>query len=73
MPCPPLILDLAAGSLAATLGALIVTRGMMYDMGFLISDQLVTNFVSHFWLERRGRAFRFHRGFSGVPGVATLW
>ncbi|KAH8892807.1 MFS general substrate transporter [Thozetella sp. PMI_491] len=67
---PLCIIGLAAGSFATTLGGLIVTQGILYGAGFVISYYPIVSFVSEFWIERRGMAFGLLCASSGVTGAA---
>lgn len=46
------ILGLVAGSFATVIGALIVTQGIMYGVGFLTFYYPILSMVNEFWIVR---------------------
>lgn len=56
-------------SFATTLGALIVTQGIMYGLGFLLIYFPIMNMVSEYWIARRDMAFGLTFSASGFSGV----
>ncbi|KAK5174559.1 uncharacterized protein LTR77_001640 [Saxophila tyrrhenica] len=67
---PICLLGLAAGSFARSLGALIVTQGVMYGLGFIIFYYPILSMVNEFWIVRRGMAYGLLCSASGVSGAA---
>jgi ABC-type uncharacterized transport system permease subunit len=67
------ILNLVAGSFATTVGALIFTQGLMYDMGFLAFYCSMLSMVNKFWIMRRGMVYGLFRSASGVFGIVMLF
>ncbi|KAI5198608.1 MFS general substrate transporter [Aureobasidium subglaciale] len=62
--------SLVAGSFADTMGALIVTQGVMYGVGYLIIFYPVVSMVNEWWVARRGLSWGILLGSSGASGVA---
>lgn len=60
---------LVAGSFANSLGTLIITQGVMYGFGFLIFYYPIIEFVSQYWVRRRGMAYGLLCSSSGVSGA----
>ncbi|KAL8660020.1 MAG: hypothetical protein Q9202_006846 [Teloschistes flavicans] len=71
---PLCILGLVAGSFANSVGALIVTQGVMYGSrnaaGFLILYWPILSVVNEWWISRRGMAFGFITSAAGASGIA---
>ncbi|KAL9578852.1 MAG: hypothetical protein Q9212_005459 [Teloschistes hypoglaucus] len=75
---PLCILGLVAGSFADSVGALIVTQGVMYGSlhseettaGFLILYWPILSVVNEWWISRRGMAFGFITSAAGASGIA---
>jgi predicted MFS family arabinose efflux permease len=67
---PMCITALVAGSFANSLGTLILTQGVMYGFGFLIFYYPIIEFVSQYWVRRRGMAYGLLCASSGVSGAA---
>ncbi|KAL8627222.1 hypothetical protein Q9189_007072 [Teloschistes chrysophthalmus] len=67
---PLCILGLVAGSFADSVGALIVTQGVMYGSGFLILYWPILSVVNEWWITRRGMAFGFITSAAGASGIA---
>ncbi|KAL8638176.1 MAG: hypothetical protein Q9228_004643 [Teloschistes exilis] len=67
---PLCILGLIAGSFADSVGALIVTQGVMYGSGFLILYWPILSVVNEWWITRRGMAFGFVTSAAGASGIA---
>ncbi|KAI4735786.1 MFS general substrate transporter [Aureobasidium sp. EXF-12298] len=61
---------MVAGSFADSIGALIVTQGVMYGVGYLIIFYPVVSMVNEWWVARRGLAWGILLGSSGASGVA---
>lgn len=66
---PICLLGLVAGSFAKTLTALILTQGVTYGVGFVIFYYPILSMVNEFWVQRRGMAYGFLCGASGVSGA----
>ncbi|KAF4502362.1 monocarboxylate transporter 2 [Fusarium agapanthi] len=66
---PICIGGLVAGSFANTLGALILTQGVAYGIGFLILYYPILMMVNEYWIARRGMAYGILCGASGVSGA----
>ncbi|OZJ01535.1 hypothetical protein BZG36_05671 [Bifiguratus adelaidae] len=66
---PLCILGLVAGSFANTLGALVVTQGIMYGVGFLIFYYPIISMVNEWWIARRGMAWGIITSSSGLSGT----
>ncbi|KAI5207334.1 MFS general substrate transporter [Aureobasidium subglaciale] len=66
----PLVKSLVAGSFADEMGALIVTQGVMYGVGYLIIFYPVVSMVNEWWVARRGLSWGILLGSSGASGVA---
>lgn len=69
-PGPICLLGLVAGSFARSLGALIVTQGLMYGTGFIIFYYPILSMVNEYWITRRGMAYGLLCSASGVSGAA---
>lgn len=67
---PLCLLGLVAGSFARTLGALIITQGIMYGVGFIIFYYPILSMLFEFWVARRGAAAGLMCSASGVSGAA---
>ncbi|KAK3058804.1 hypothetical protein LTR09_000369 [Extremus antarcticus] len=67
---PICLLGLVAGSFARSLGALIVTQGLMYGTGFIIFYYPILSMVNEYWITRRGMAYGLLCSASGVSGAA---
>ncbi|KAI4193695.1 MAG: hypothetical protein LQ348_002799 [Seirophora lacunosa] len=67
---PLCIAALVAGSFANTIGALIVTQGIMYGTGFLIFYYPIISIVTEWWIQRRGMAFGIITSAAGASGIA---
>ncbi|KAL8646045.1 MAG: hypothetical protein Q9210_006355 [Variospora velana] len=67
---PCCIAGLVAGSFAKTIGALIVTQGIMYGTGFLIFYWPIISVVNEWWIQRRGMAFGVMTSAAGASGIA---
>lgn len=65
---PMCIIGLIAGSYATTLGALVMTQGVLYGLGFLIFSYPITSMIDEHWVKRRGMAYGFLCTASGVSG-----
>ncbi|OZJ02031.1 hypothetical protein BZG36_04945 [Bifiguratus adelaidae] len=63
------ILGLVAGSFANTLGALVVTQGVMYGGGCLIFYYPIISMVNEWWIARRGMAWGIITSSSGLSGT----
>lgn len=66
---PLCILGLVGGSFATSLGALVVTQGVMYGVGFTVFYYPVIGIVNEFWVARRGFAYGVLCASSGVSGA----
>ncbi|PLB52221.1 hypothetical protein P170DRAFT_472128 [Aspergillus steynii IBT 23096] len=62
-------LGLLISSFATTLGALIITQGVIYGVGFLIFYYPIFNMGNEFWAARRGTAYSLLYIASGVSGA----
>ncbi|KAI4146310.1 MAG: hypothetical protein LQ341_002130, partial [Variospora aurantia] len=67
---PFCIAGLIAGSFANTIGALIMTQGIMYGTGFLIFYWPIISIVNEWWIQRRGMAFGVMTSAAGASGIA---
>ncbi|KAF1987367.1 MFS transporter, MCP family, solute carrier family 16, member 10, variant [Aulographum hederae CBS 113979] len=66
---PLCIIGLVAGSFAQSLGALIMTQGIMYGLGFVIFYYPIISMVNDFWVARRGMAYGILCSASGLSGT----
>ncbi|KAF2227194.1 major facilitator superfamily domain-containing protein [Elsinoe ampelina] len=68
--CTPLcILGLVAGSFASTLEYLILSKGVLYGLGFLIFYYPILSMVNEYWIQRRGMAYGLLCSATGLSGT----
>ncbi|KAL8644066.1 MAG: hypothetical protein Q9226_007955 [Calogaya cf. arnoldii] len=64
------IIGLLASSFVNSIGALIVTQGILYGTGFLIFYYPIISIINEWWIQRRGMAFGVITSAAGVSGIA---
>lgn len=67
---PLCIIALLASSFVSSIGALIVTQGIIYGTGFLIFYFPIISIINEWWIQRRGMAFGVITSAAGVSGIA---
>lgn len=67
---PLCIVALLASSFVSSIGALIVTQGIIYGTGFLIFYYPIISIINEWWIRRRGMAFGVITSAAGVSGIA---
>ncbi|KAI4246336.1 MAG: hypothetical protein L6R40_002004 [Gallowayella cf. fulva] len=67
---PLCIIGLLASSFVSSIGALIVTQGLLYGIGFLIFYYPIISLINEWWIQRRGMAFGIITSAAGVSAIA---
>ncbi|KAL8758834.1 MAG: hypothetical protein Q9199_001184 [Rusavskia elegans] len=67
---PLCIVALLASFFVSSIGALIVTQGIIYGTGFLIFYYPIISIINEWWIQRRGMAFGVITSAAGVSGIA---
>ncbi|KAL8995898.1 MAG: hypothetical protein Q9169_004472 [Polycauliona sp. 2 TL-2023] len=67
---PLCIIGLLASSFVNSIGALIMTQGILYGLGFLIFYYPIISIINEWWIQRRGMAFGIISSAAGVSGIA---
>ncbi|KAL2434155.1 hypothetical protein ABEF95_014803 [Exophiala dermatitidis] len=63
------LIGLIAGSFATTLKTLVLTQGVLYGLGFTLSEYPILSMINEYWISRRGMAYGFICASSGLSGA----